>query len=749
MPDYTFAITGQDLSGPAWKSFVENVKKANQQVSDLKKPADEVRDRFKAVDVAIEKVRKTLGGLGPAGDALNGLIDKVTKVGNAVGTVAKIGGAVGTVVFAAKEIYDYGESVQQAASEMVKLATAHNLTTDQVQALQDLAKRTGKTFDEVAASVGKNKLALDTLTQTYVATGQAIDTNVTAKVAEMERQSKESTERMEVHFNKVRAFVAELYIPAKSSVLDLAANSLDNVSRAVNALDLTKLRGIMGLLMNPAGAIATVGQAVINGSPLERAESEVRNLKGEYDQLIALAAKQRVGPGPGSVMPHVDDSGATIDQAVKVAQRLQAAQQRLDQERRKTWGAQGFGGPDPFGMVDPVTGAPKTTTTGGGGGGGGRTDDDMLAAQIARYEALGSAATRAIGAINTQRGKSLEDMTREVSVQRQIDEIVGKLGAKYTEASQAQKDRLRAAVSGSELERAAVEKLMQAHTRADQVERQYGDGKLVFVTQQNQLKEAFETGRLSVEAYDNAMKINAQTTEDLRLKNIGLQGGMPALAAGFENARLQADRANNMFATGGKVYEQLMGTMTMATQSWGESFDSILLKAGASWTQFLANMAMQAAASQLWGIAGPAISGIISGITGAFGGYVGTAGATELYGSASSTMGSLAFGGPRAAGGPVSAGRGYIVGENGPEWFQPDTGGNILNRQQLDALGISGGPGSYVVNVYQTIHVGEFVTTTQYRQGLIAVERSAREGAQQGIIAAGRRGSPRLAEALR
>jgi len=69
MSDYKFAITGQDLSSPAWKSFVDNVKKAEQQVVALKKPPDDVADRFKGVDVAVEKVKKTLGSLGPAGEA--------------------------------------------------------------------------------------------------------------------------------------------------------------------------------------------------------------------------------------------------------------------------------------------------------------------------------------------------------------------------------------------------------------------------------------------------------------------------------------------------------------------------------------------------------------------------------------------------------------------------------------------------------------------------------------------------------
>lgn len=36
------------------------------------------------------------------------------------------------------------------------------------------------------------------------------------------------------------------------------------------------------------------------------------------------------------------------------------------------------------------------------------------------------------------------------------------------------------------------------------------------------------------------------------------------------------------------------------------------------------------------------------------------------------------FGGFRAGGGPVAAGTGYVVGENGPEYFVPNTGGTII-----------------------------------------------------------------------
>jgi len=44
------------------------------------------------------------------------------------------------------------------------------------------------------------------------------------------------------------------------------------------------------------------------------------------------------------------------------------------------------------------------------------------------------------------------------------------------------------------------------------------------------------------------------------------------------------------------------------------------------------------------------------------------------------------FGGFRARGGPVRAGRGYIVGEDGPEWFAPGVSGNIVAHADLLSL---------------------------------------------------------------
>lgn len=52
-------------------------------------------------------------------------------------------------------------------------------------------------------------------------------------------------------------------------------------------------------------------------------------------------------------------------------------------------------------------------------------------------------------------------------------------------------------------------------------------------------------------------------------------------------------------------------------------------------------------------------------------------------GGAGSNIGGVIFGGPRAMGGPVSFGKSYLVGENGPEMFTPRSSGSITSNDKL------------------------------------------------------------------
>lgn len=79
-------------------------------------------------------------------------------------------------------------------------------------------------------------------------------------------------------------------------------------------------------------------------------------------------------------------------------------------------------------------------------------------------------------------------------------------------------------------------------------------------------------------------------------------------------------------------------------------------------------------------ISQPLARALSAGISGAFGGFFNSAAGTTFTSAGSSLLGgspALALPG-KAEGGPVSAGRAYIVGERGPEVFQPANNGAIL-----------------------------------------------------------------------
>ena len=123
------------------------------------------------------------------------------------------------------------------------------------------------------------------------------------------------------------------------------------------------------------------------------------------------------------------------------------------------------------------------------------------------------------------------------------------------------------------------------------------------------------------------------------------------------------DKINAKAEAAGENFSQIFGAnMVQAAES---GFDSLLL----SWAKTIQQMMAQLLASKLFDL----LAGIGGGGEGTFGGFV-----------------SGLFGGARAAGGPVSSGRSYLVGEKGPELFTPRSSGNIIPN---------GGGGGMVINI--------------------------------------------------
>lgn len=93
------------------------------------------------------------------------------------------------------------------------------------------------------------------------------------------------------------------------------------------------------------------------------------------------------------------------------------------------------------------------------------------------------------------------------------------------------------------------------------------------------------------------------------------------------------------------------------------------------------------------------------------------AGSLAGGGGAGINIGGMMFGGLRAAGGPVTAGRGYIVGENGPEFFSPRVSGSIVPNH---ALGMGGGEPRISVQVNN--YAGAQVQTRQDADGRLQID---------------------------
>lgn len=106
-------------------------------------------------------------------------------------------------------------------------------------------------------------------------------------------------------------------------------------------------------------------------------------------------------------------------------------------------------------------------------------------------------------------------------------------------------------------------------------------------------------------------------------------------------------------------------------------FSSVLSALGSALIQF---GVIKSGLDKILGPAGIAISGTVA---------IGLGILAKAAGSALKN-----FGGARAMGGPVSAGRSYIVGEREPELFVPSQNGTILNGNQVAAMSYSGGGSS-------------------------------------------------------
>ncbi|HQS18602.1 hypothetical protein [Reyranella sp.] len=272
---------------------------------------------------------------------------------------------------------------------------------------------------------------------------------------------------------------------------------------------------------------------------------------------------------------------------------------------------------------------------------------------------------------------------------------------------------------------ALIEKQRQA---ADAIEDRFGTGAETLARKTQELADIQHL--LAPETAQRAMQDLTDKADDQARAMTGAAGGFDGFMAGIEQGIADMARVNTEFETGKQMVDLMSDAITDLAMGAEVDFGKILK----SFLNMMIQMEIKAAASSLWGAigGGGGIGGFIGGLFGGGGGVTASGGGFDI-GAASGLAGGWMPG--FADGGRPPLGRPSVVGERGPELFVPDSAGTIFNREQLGGMG-----GETTIVVQQTVHVGEYVTSTQYMSGLREVKKAAEEGAKASIISMRKRG---------
>ena len=375
---------------------------------------------------------------------------------------------------------------------------------------------------------------------------------------------------------------------------------------------------------------------------------------------------------------------------------------------------------------------PKPTSSGGSsnrdriGEAVNQLRDEVAAAQAA-YDALGAGSAT-----------PLEDLQREVELRKKIADEIAKLG-KYDPKDPRVEEIKQLVRAHEELETKAKQRT-EAMRDAVEIERRLGDGTAFLQVETKKLNEALDTGRLSYVGYSAAMQEAERKAGDMARAARGRAGGIDGIIAGAEQAAEEWKRANGEFETGKKLFAefaQLGDQITVGAVDNLAKIEQALL-------QMLLRVGLAIAQSELLKLFGVGKgSGLfggggggswLTGDSGVSGGswLTGDSGGgffTDLFGSIGSFFGF-------AGGGDPPVGVPSVVGEFEPEIIVPKTPSTVLNRAQLQALGVGDGGGGPMVNVYQSVQVGSVVSQAQHERDLARLEQSARDGAIAGVLEA-------------
>lgn len=387
----------------------------------------------------------------------------------------------------------------------------------------------------------------------------------------------------------------------------------------------------------------------------------------------------------------------------------------------------------------PAQNAPKTAgASNPKPTGGGSSNRDRIGEAVNQLRLEVDAAQAAYDALGAGSATPLEDLQREVELRKKIADEIAKLG-KY-DPKDPRVEEIKQLVRAHEELETKTKQRTEAMRNAVEIERRLGDGTAYLKAETQKLNEALDTGRLSYAGYSAAMQEAERKAGDMGRAARGRAGGIDGIIAGAEQAAEEWRRANSEFETGKKLYSEFS---QLGDQLASGAIDNVA-KLEQALLQMVLKVGLAIAQSELMklfglgkgsGLFGGGGGGSwLSGDTGIGGGswLTGDTGGgffTDLLGSVGSFFGF-------AGGGDPPVGVPSIVGEFEPEIIVPKTPSTVLNRAQLQALGVGEGGGGPTVNVYQTVQVGSVVSQAQHERDLAVMAQQTKEAAINGVLEA-------------
>ena len=310
-----------------------------------------------------------------------------------------------------------------------------------------------------------------------------------------------------------------------------------------------------------------------------------------------------------------------------------------------------------------------------------------------------------------------KDSGRVLMIKREIDALNGEIATTmaYRKELELQAKVEAEAAKAREAAKAGGKQLEGKSTAGDGLgrEKRFTSAEIARHQAEDLIRLEKEQGDLNEYITKTQLEELKQLEEGRALMNKQVLDNIDAEAAAFDEAERTAARLGETVKNTNDIARELGLTFSSAFEDaivGGKNFSEVLKGIEKDLVRLITRKSITEPA-------GKAVSGFLDGID--FGKFFGSGeGAVHLSGP------------DKAIGGPVAAGVSYLVGENGPEQFRPDTPGTIIPNHAM------GGGGGNSVNLVQNISID---ARSDAASIMLAMSR-AKEMAKAEILDSMRRG---------